>query len=67
MKVSVNQDNADAIILARNLLPKFTPHSKYYANKTIWFCEDINKRKIALLRIATTEKLGDLFTKDLPR
>ena len=54
MKLYVRKENAGAIILASTLPPKFTPHSKYYETKTIWFCEDINKRKIALLKIATT-------------
>ena len=65
MKFSIHKDNAGALILARNVPPKFTPHSNYYATKTIWFCEESNKRKIALLKIATVEYLGDLFTKGL--
>ena len=67
IKVSVHKDNAGAIILARTLLPKFTPPSIYYATKTIWFCGEINKRKISFLKITTSEQLGDLFTKGLPR
>ena len=66
-KMSVHEDNADALILARTFPPKFTSPSKYYATKTIWFCEDINKRKIALLKIATAEQLGELLTKVIPR
>ena len=61
--MSVHEDNAGALILARTLPPKFTPHSKYYATKTIWFPEEINKRKIALLEISTIDQLGKLFTK----
>ena len=67
IKVSVHQDNSVALILARTLPPKFTPRSKYYATKTIWFLEEINKKKVALLKIATTEHLGDLFNKVIPR
>ena len=67
MKVSVLKDNAGAIILARTLPQKFTPCSKYYVTKTIWFREEINKREIVLLKIATIEHLVDLFTKVLPR
>ena len=51
MKVSVHKDNAGALILARNFPPTFTPHSKYYTNKTILFCEEINKTKISLLNL----------------
>ena len=67
MKVSVCEDNYGALLLARTFPQKCTPHMNYYATKTIWFREEINKRKIALLKMATTEHLGDLFTKGLPR
>ena len=67
MKVSVHKDNVGALILAKTLPPQFTPRSKYYATKTIWFREEINKRKIQLLKISTIEQLGDMFTKGLPR
>ena len=67
IKVYVHEDNVSALILARTLPQKFMPHSKYYAIKKILFCNNINKRNIALLTIATVEKLGYLFTKGLPR
>ena len=67
MKVSAHEYNAGALILTMTLPPKFTPHNKYYATKTIWFCEEINKSKILLLKIATVDQLGYLFTKGLPR
>ena len=67
MNVSIHEDNAGALILAKALPPKFTPRIKYYASKTILFREEINKRGIKLLRIDTVEKLGDIFTKGLPR
>ena len=67
IKLSIHKDNVGAIILSRTLPSKFTPCSKYYATKTIWFCEEINKRKILLLEISTTEQMRDLFTKGLPR
>ena len=41
MNVSVNEKNARALILARASPPQFTPHSKYYVTKTIWFLEDM--------------------------
>ena len=50
IKVSAYRDNSSTLILARTLPPNFTPPSKHYATKTIWFCEDINKRKIVLLK-----------------
>ena len=63
IKVSVNEDNLGALVLAETLPPQFTPRSKYYATKTIWFREEIHKRGIKLLKIDTTEQLGDIFTK----
>ena len=35
MKFSIHKDNAGALILARNVPPKFTPHSNYYTTKKI--------------------------------
>ena len=67
MHVSIHEDNAGALILAQTLPPGFTPRSKFYAQKTIWFREEIVKRGIFLLKIDTIEQLGDMFTKALPR
>jgi hypothetical protein len=41
MNVSIHEDNLGALVLAKTLPPQFTPQSKYYAIKTIWFCEEI--------------------------
>ena len=67
MNVSIHEDNAGALVLARTLPPQFTPRRKFYAANTIWFCEEINKRGIKLLKIDTVEQLGDIFTKGLPQ
>ncbi len=67
MKVSIHEDNSGALVLAETLPPQFTPRSKHYTIKTIWFREQIVQRKIKLLKIDTVEQLGDLFTKGLPR
>ena len=37
MNVSVHKDITGALVLAENFPPQFTPRSKYYATKTIWF------------------------------
>ncbi|EJK57482.1 hypothetical protein THAOC_22468 [Thalassiosira oceanica] len=66
MKVSIHEDNAGALVLGKTLPPGFTPRSKHYAIKTIWFREQIVKRGIKLLKIDTKEQLGDIFTKGLP-
>ena len=67
MNFSIHEDNAGALILEKTLTPKFTPLIKYYASKTIWFREEINKRGIKLINIDTVEEMGDIFTKVLPR
>ena len=37
MNVSIHEENAGALVLAETLPPQFTPRSKHYAIKTIWF------------------------------
>jgi hypothetical protein len=63
--LAVHEDNPEALVLAKTLPPQFTPQSKYYAIKTIWFCEEIFKRGIQLLKIDTVKQLGNIFTKGL--
>jgi len=46
MKLSVHEDNSGALMLAKTLPPQFTPRSKYYAIKTIWFREEIHKQTV---------------------
>jgi hypothetical protein len=67
MRVSVHEDNLGALVLAETLPPQFTLRSKYYATKTIWFHEEINRRGIKLLKIETSEQLGDMFPKGLAK
>ena len=66
MHVSIHEDNAGALVLAETIPPQYTPRSKHYHTKTIWFREEIRKRSIKLLKIATQEQLGDMFTKGVP-
>jgi hypothetical protein len=42
-----------------------TPQSKHYAVKYHWFCEHLAPWRIQLVKIATNNQLGDLFTKVL--
>ena len=65
MKLSVHEDISGALVLAKTLPPQFTPQSKYYAIKTIWFCKEIHKHCVQLLKINTVKQLGDIFTKGL--
>ena len=67
MHSCIHEDNAGALILADTLPPQYTPRSKHYHIKTIWFRELIKKLKIKLVKIETVEQLGDLFTQALPR
>ena len=67
MRVSVHEDNLGALVLAETLPPQFTPQSKYYGTKTVWFREEIIRRGIKLLKIETSEQLGDMFTKGLAK
>jgi hypothetical protein len=61
MRVSVHDDNLGAM----SRPTPFTLRNKYCATKTVWFCEEIHKQGIKLLKIDTTEQLGDIFTKGL--
>jgi hypothetical protein len=55
MQVSIHEDNAGALILVEMLPPQFTPCSKFYAIKTIWFREQIVLRGIKLFNSNTVE------------
>jgi hypothetical protein len=46
MYISIHKDNAGALILAETIPPQFTLKSKYYAIKTVWFREDINRQGV---------------------
>ena len=65
LRVSVHENNLGSLVLAETFPPKFAPHSKYYATKTIWFQEEINKLRIKIFKIETSEQLEDMFTKGL--
>jgi hypothetical protein len=67
MHVSLHEDNSAALILAKMIPPQFTPRSKWYHVKTIWFREQIRKRGIDVVKIASIDQLGDMFTKGLAR
>ena len=67
MNVSIHEDNSGASILEKTSPTKFNPRRKYYASKTIWFCEETNKRGTKQLRIDTVDQMGGIFTKVFPR
>ena len=53
INVSIHEDNAGDLILAKTFPPKFTHQSKYYSANTIWFLEEIVKFGIKLCNIET--------------
>ena len=58
MHVSVHEDNSDALILAETIPPQFTPRSKYYCTKTVWFREEIMKREVLLKKLILRSNLA---------
>jgi transposase InsO family protein len=67
MNVTIHEDNAAALILAKMLPPEHTPRSKFFHLETVWFREEIVKRCIELKKVVTTDQLGDMFTKGLSK
>ena len=66
MHVIIHEDNAGALVLAKTVPPQFTPRSKPYTIRNHWFREQLIARGIEIVKIATTEQLGDILTKCLP-
>lgn len=65
MHIRIHEDNAGALVLG-NLEPRrMTPRSKHYAVKYHWFREHLSPRNIELVKIASENQLGDIFTKGL--
>ncbi len=67
IQVLIHEDKAGSLVLSKTLPPQFTSCSKHYHAKTIWFWEEIVKCEINFLKISTTEQLGGLFIKGLPK
>jgi hypothetical protein len=67
LHTKIYEDNVGTLTLLGRLEPKhMTPQSKhYYAIKYHWFCEQIGPCNIQLVKIDTTNQLGDIFTKGL--
>jgi hypothetical protein len=64
--VTIHEDNSGTLIVATTPSPQFTPRSKHYAIKTIWFLKKIIEKKIKVVSIETRLRLGDNFTKMPP-
>ena len=67
MHVTIHEDNAGALILAKTIPPQATPRSKHYTIKTHWFREQIILCGISIIECSTLEQLGDIFTKCIPQ
>ena len=67
MHITIHEDNVGTLILGQLEPRRMTPRSKHYAVKYHWFREHLIPRKITLVKIATNEQLGDIFTKGLNR
>jgi len=65
MHIKIHEDNVGALILAKLELRRMTPRSKHYAVKYHWFREHLAPQRIQLVKIATNDQLGNLFTKGL--
>ena len=66
MHVSIHEDNAGCIALAKKLPPECTAASKHYAIKTHWILETCILLGASILKIDIKEQLGDICTKWLP-
>ena len=67
MHIKIHEDNVGALTLGKIEPQRMTPRSKDYAVKYHWFCEHIGPRNIQLVKISSSNQLGDLFTKGLSR
>ncbi len=65
MHVRIHEDNAGALTLGKLEPRRMTPRSKHYAVKYHWFREHLGPRNIELVKIASANQLGDIFTKGM--
>ncbi len=65
MYIKIHEDNIGTLILGQLEPRQMTLRSKHYAVKYHWFWEHLVPCKIQLVKIATKDQLGDIFTKGL--
>jgi hypothetical protein len=65
MHVRVHEDNVGALTLGKLEPRRMTPRSRHYAVKYHWFREELDPRNVELVKIASVDQLGDIFTKGL--
>jgi Reverse transcriptase (RNA-dependent DNA polymerase) len=64
-KTIVHEDNNGAMILAKLPPGRSTPTSKFFNVKYHWFREQLHPEQIRVVKVASDEQLGDIFTKGL--
>ena len=64
-KTVVHEDNNGAIALAKLPPGRSTPTSKIFNVKYHWFREQLDPEQIKIMKVASDEQLGDIFTKGL--
>jgi hypothetical protein len=67
MHIKIHEDNVGTLILGQLEPQRMTPCSKHYAVKYHWFQEHLIPQKIQLVKIASTDQLGNIFTKGLDK
>jgi hypothetical protein len=63
MHIKIQEDNVGTLIFGQLEPRRMTPRSKHYPVKYHWFWEHLAPCKIQLVKIATNNQLGDIFTK----
>lgn len=64
-KTVVHEDNNGAMTLAKLPPGRSTPTSKFFNVKYHWFREQLDPEQITIVKVASDEQLGDIFTKGL--
>ncbi len=67
MHVKIHEDNVGTLIPGKLEFLRMTPCSKHYAVKYHWFLELIGPCNVELVKMATADQLGDVFTKGLDK
>jgi hypothetical protein len=67
MHVKIHEDNVGTLILGKLEPRRMTPCSKHCAVMYHWFREQIGPRRVEIVKIATEDQLGDIFTKGLDK
>jgi hypothetical protein len=67
MHIKIHEDNIGTLILGQLEIRRMIPRSKHYAVEYHWFQEHLVPCKIQLVKIATKDQLGDIYTKGLDK